>query len=233
MRHNCISTRFFLCSALMLVGAFYAQTCIAQSNSFSQNTGGNFDFYVLSLSWSPAFCALDRRANHEEQCTTERFQGFVTHGLWPQYEQGYPSNCAVGQSRNLPFVVMRTAKDLFPSEGLARHQWRKHGTCSGKTPSEYFSDVRHARDFVKIPARFQASPGTQETSPQAIKQAFHEENPALRADMMSVVCQKDMLREVRICLNKQLTQFVSCPEIDRHQCRVRRLQVPHFMRIIP
>src|SRR5690349_19239687 len=58
-----------------------------------QNEPGNFDFYLLSLSWSPSFCetAGDRKSA-QQQCG-ERPYSFVVHGLWPQYERGFPEFC--------------------------------------------------------------------------------------------------------------------------------------------
>jgi ribonuclease T2 len=52
---------------------------------------GQFDFYVLALSWSPGFC--ENSGSRSRQCDSGRGLGFVTHGLWPQNEQGYPSFC--------------------------------------------------------------------------------------------------------------------------------------------
>jgi ribonuclease I len=59
-----------------------------------QNQAGEFDFYVLALSWSPSYCeaAAERSAGRAPagQCG-ERPYSFVVHGLWPQYEKGFPN----------------------------------------------------------------------------------------------------------------------------------------------
>ncbi len=54
---------------------------------------GEFDYYLLSLSWSPAWCALTGDDRHDPQCDAGRGLTFTVHGLWPQYETGYPSDC--------------------------------------------------------------------------------------------------------------------------------------------
>src|SRR5580692_9741169 len=55
-------------------------------------TPGEFDYYLLSLSWSPAFCLSSPGA---AECNGPRRFGFIVHGLWPQYERGWPQNCDV------------------------------------------------------------------------------------------------------------------------------------------
>jgi hypothetical protein len=57
------------------------------------STPGDFNFYVLSLSWSSGFCATPAGARARGQCNAGADLGFVVHGLWPQYEHGYPSDC--------------------------------------------------------------------------------------------------------------------------------------------
>jgi ribonuclease T2 len=58
-----------------------------------QNEPGKFDYYVLALSWSPSFCeqAGDRKSA-QQQCGARPFS-IVVHGLWPQYERGFPEFC--------------------------------------------------------------------------------------------------------------------------------------------
>ena len=52
---------------------------------------GDFDYWVRALSWSPNWCALEGDARDAEQCEADF--GWVVHGLWPQYETGWPSYC--------------------------------------------------------------------------------------------------------------------------------------------
>jgi hypothetical protein len=83
-----------------------------------------FDFYVFALSWSPGFCAVEGQEKGREQCAVGARTGFVVHGLWPQNETASAIDCPGGQSP-IPRPALEDARDLFPSEGLARYQWRK------------------------------------------------------------------------------------------------------------
>jgi ribonuclease T2 len=185
-------------------------------------TSGEFDFYVLALSWSPGFC--ERDGGSRPQCEIGRKLGFVVHGLWPQYERGYPTSC--GPEREAPRAALAEADGVFPSVALARHEWRKHGTCSGLSPSEYFRATRRARDQVAIPDPLVAPKADGETTPLSVERAFAATNPGLRPDMMSVVCRRGALDEVRICFDRTLSRFRSCPEVDRDSsCRVGPIRV--------
>ena len=52
---------------------------------------GDFDFYVLALSWSSGFCELGGAEKARKQCAPGAGLGFVVHGLWPQFDRGFPS----------------------------------------------------------------------------------------------------------------------------------------------
>ncbi|MGU3574866.1 ribonuclease T2 family protein [Brucellaceae bacterium C25G] len=189
----------------------------------------NFDFYVLSLSWSPSFCAFDERSNKSEQCNIKRRDGFLVHGLWPQNEKGYPQDCAVGgnskQRNYVPRQIADSLKDIMPSSGLIRHQWRKHGTCSGLNQEAYFTVLRQAFDKIVIPASLKNIGTTQRVNPMMIEKAFIAANPAMKENGISVTCKRDYLQEVRICMTKDL-QLRSCAAVDRASCRSRSIMLP-------
>jgi len=186
---------------------------------------GDFDFYVLALSWSATWCAITGERRGAKQCDPGRNPGFVVHGLWPQHERGYPAFCTP-EGRNPSRRAMDIAEDVLPDSGLARHQWRKHGTCSGLPPEGYFSATAAARRKVRIPAALEAPRETSRFAPLEIERAFAEANPGLRPEMMAVTCERGMLEEVRICLTRDLRAFRPCPEVDRDSCRTREISVP-------
>ena len=117
------------------------------------------------------------------------------------------------------------AEGLFPTESLARYEWRKHGTCSGSSPSDYFADVRRAREKIVIPPALATAERDQSWTAIDLERAFVAANPGLRTDMMSVACKRDVLQEVRICFSKDLRDFRTCPEVDRSGCRAREITV--------
>ena len=186
---------------------------------------GEFDFYVLALSWSSSFCEATGDARGANQCEIGRKLGFVVHGLWPQFERGFPSDCGPA-GRSPSRMALDDARGVFPDEGLARYEWRKHGTCSGKSPTDYFADVRRARDSLVIPPQFRAPHEEQRWAPIDIQRAFIDANPRLRPGMMAVDCKRGALQEVRVCFSKDLRNFVACPEVARRACRTREISVP-------
>lgn len=186
---------------------------------------GEFDFYVLALSWTPSYCEAegDRRAG-DEQCSRARPYAFVVHGLWPQYERGYPRSC-VERAPYVPNDTIRSVLDLMPARGLILHQWRTHGTCAGLRPEAYFDTMREARERVRIPARFHRLNDYTMVSPAEVERAFIDANPQLSAGAISVTCDDRRLREVRICMGKDLS-FRDCAENERRTCRASRVVMP-------
>ncbi|MDE2577560.1 MAG: ribonuclease T2 [Hyphomicrobiales bacterium] len=187
------------------------------------STPGDFDFYVFSLSWSSGFCATGGAEKGKAQCAPGSHLGFVVHGLWPQYERGFPQDCRGGSPS---FIAMRQAEGLFPDQGLARYEWRKHGTCSGKAPADYFADVRRARDSIVVPPQFSQARGDARVSPAEILRAFESANPRLRPGMAAVGCQRGVLQEVRFCMTKDLRDFRPCPEVVQQSCRAPQVAIP-------
>jgi len=219
-----LASRFVV--SLILLGPAFVSAASAQDRR--QNAPGEFDFYVLSLSWSPSFCeAAAERGNlgrsHQAQCGARPFS-FVVHGLWPQYERGFPEYCKRPSPR-LERNLMVSMLDLMPAPGLIYNEWDKHGTCSGLGTRAYFETVRKARAAVKIPDEFLELSQPKMIAPQELEAAFIKANPGLSADAISVTCNSRRLNEVRICMNKEL-QFRPCEEIDHRACRREQVRMP-------
>lgn len=186
---------------------------------------GAFDFYVLALSWSPGFCETSGSRHGRKQCETGSGLGFVVHGLWPQTEQGYPSFCEPS-GRFAPRAAVEEASGLFPDDNLARYQWRKHGTCTGESPSGYFRAVQRAKERVRIPDTIAAQRNDARVMPAEIERAFMDVNPGLRPNMIAVACNRRIFQEVRICMDRDLRNFRQCPEVDQDGCRAGELTIP-------
>src|SRR6476469_7306757 len=191
-----------------------------------QNAPGEFDFYVLALSWSPSFCeaAAERGNSRRSQVQCERPYSFVVHGLWPQYDRGFPEYCQRPSPR-LDRNIMSSMLDLMPAPGLVFNEWDKHGTCSGLPARTYFETIRKARAAVKIPPEYLEISEPKTVAPAEIEDAFIKVNPGLSPSAIAVTCNRTRLSEVRICMNKDL-QFRSCEEIDRRGCRRDQISMP-------
>jgi ribonuclease T2 len=191
---------------------------------------GAFDYYSLVLSWSPTHCETPEGRDDEAQCAPRngRRYAFILHGLWPQYERGYPEDCPA-RTTWVPQPVIDRMLDVMPSRGLIIHEYRKHGTCSGLSPEGYFETARKLYGSLKIPERFRNPTAVQFVSPREVVDAFTAANPQLRSDMIAVGCggRDDRLREVRICFSKSgEPQSCGANEAQRKLCRSARMHVP-------
>jgi ribonuclease T2 len=194
----------------------------------ARDRAGIFDYYLLSLSWSPSYCAVARGVRGDPQCA-RRF-AFVLHGLWPQFERGWPQDCQSPDRGYVPFRVAVGMRDIMPRDRLVFHTYRKHGTCSGLGVDGYFALARRLYEKIAIPPRlrdlvderFMISPGE-------LIGAFLASNPDLRSDMIAVSCAGPghRLREVRICFDKG-GNFRACGanENQRRLCAAARMYVP-------
>ena len=186
---------------------------------------GDFDFYVLALSWSPTFCATEADAEMTQQCRAGAGHRFILHGLWPQYEEGYPEYCGDGDSEHIPAALAASVEDLTPDPGLIRHTWRKHGTCTGLPPEVYFATARAAAERIEIPAAFVRAGSGRRVSAEAAESLFATANPGLNEDAIAVSCESGWFKEIRICLTRDLA-FRACDEVDRRGCRQGDLRLP-------
>ena len=212
--------------ALLLVAACSSPIgdALARHRSHESAGPGDFAYYVLSLSWSPAFCLASPGA---AECNGPRRYGFIVHGLWPQYEQGWPEHCDV--HRPVPDDVVQGIADLMPARGLVYHEWSAHGTCSGLGPTDYFALLRTAFGRIHIPDSLTGPQQAVEQSPAAIAQAFMRANPPLAPASIIVTCSGQgapRLREVHICLDRSLNPRNCSADASRGQCRAASLIVP-------
>jgi ribonuclease T2 len=198
----------------------------ASAQGPAQNAApGQFDFYVLSLSWSPSFCATaaDDNRSGGAQCGARPFS-FVVHGLWPQYERGFPEYCQTPSPR-LYHGIMTSMLDLMPAPRLIYNEWDKHGTCSGLSAQNYFDAIRKARAAVNIPPEYNNLQAPLTVSPAQVEDAFIKANPGLTQSGIAVECSRSRMSEVRLCLSKDL-KFRDCPEVAKRSCRRDQLVMP-------
>ncbi len=175
-------------------------------NTQSHNVAGEFDYYALVLSWSPSFC--DGGAHSDSpQCSsqTPRPYNFVLHGLWPQYQKGWPQDCPITSSTFVPGPLIDQMLDIMPAKKLIIHEYQKHGTCSGLSADAYFALARKLYTSINIPERFQNPQGPQTVSPQQVLSEFTAANPDIKPEMIVVSCggPGNGLKEVHICMSHE------------------------------
>jgi ribonuclease T2 len=187
-------------------------------------TPGDFEYYVLSLSWSPAYC-LDSPQSAE--CQGPRRYGFIVHGLWPQSAEKSPQHCDF--PRQVPEDVVQGIVDLMPARGLIYHEWSAHGTCTGLEPAAFFALVRRAYSEVVIPQQLLDISNAVEQPTAAIAGAILRANPRLPPAALVVTCSRQgapRLREVRLCLDRELAPRACSRNVARAGCRAPELIVP-------
>jgi ribonuclease T2 len=212
----------------LAAGGFALALVPAFAQDLRQDRPGQFDFYVLSLSWSPSFCAsaAERHGGGgapSRQCGARPYS-FVVHGLWPQYEKGFPEYCETPSPR-LDRNIVSSMLDLMPAPHLIFNEWDKHGTCSGLAARDYFETIRKARAAVKIPPDYVDPQQPLTVAPAAVADAFVKANSGLSTGGISVDCDRRRLSEVRLCLTKEL-KFRDCPEVVRRSCKRDQVLMP-------
>lgn len=183
------------------------------------DAAGRFDYYVLSLSWSPTFCALAGDATGEDQCDARHDFSFTLHGLWPQFEAGWPSDCRTREA-DPTRAETRAMADIMGSGGLAWYEWKKHGRCSGLSAPDYFAASRRAYRAITIPDVFRNLHEDVKLPASVVEDAFVDANPGLDRGMITVTCEVGRIEEVRICLTKDLA-FRPCGADAARDCRMR------------
>jgi ribonuclease T2 len=179
---------------------------------------GDFDYYVMSLSWSAAWCALEGDDRNDPQCDSGRGLTFILHGLWPQFEEGWPSFCRTVE-RDPSRVQTAAMADIMGGSGLAFYQWKKHGRCSGLSAEGYYRAAREAYGSIRIPELFARVDQPLTLPASVIEAAFLEANPDLQRDQITITCKDGLIQEARICLSRDLAPRRCGPDVIR-DCRL-------------
>jgi len=203
-------------AAALVLCALLLQSAPARAEG---ERAGDFDYYVMSLSWSAAWCALEGDARDDPQCDAGRGLTFVLHGLWPQFETGWPSFCRTVE-RDPTRAETAAMADVMGGAGLAFHQWKKHGRCSGLSAPAYYATARSAFEKLAIPPVFAQVSKTLEVPAEVIEGAFLESNPGLGRDQIIVTCKDGMIQEVRLCLTRDLEPRRCGDDVIR-DCRLK------------
>jgi len=213
-----------------LVQALATAACLlvpARDAQAVSNMPGAFDYYVLVLSWTPSFCRTEDPSREDGQCDSRSRHAFLLHGLWPQYEKGWPERCPTERRPFVPEEIIEEMRDVMPSKGLMIHEYRVHGTCSGLDPAQYFGVARELYERVNIPARFLGKETGGLNSPDAVQRAILDANPWLKPEMVAVTCRRQTLIDIRICFGRDLFPHAcGANEDQKRLCPVSKITVP-------
>mgnify|MGYP001799556049 FL=1 len=187
--------------------------------AMAQDRSGEFDYYELSLSWSPNWCALEGDARGSDQCDARHDHGWILHGLWPQYHRGYPEYCNTTE-RPPSRAMTRDMADIMGTSGLAWHQWKKHGVCSGLSASAYYAVSREAYDRVVRPPVFRKLDKAVRLPAAVVEEAFLKSNPGMEPDGVTITCRNGHIQEARICLGRDLSA-VPCGQDVVRDCSAK------------
>lgn len=172
--------------------------------------------YLLSLSWSPQYCASRRTTGERRdalQCGGKAGNfGWVLHGLWPQGQGAdFPRWCR--PAKIVPQRVLSEHLCMSPSVQLLQRQWAKHGTCMSPTPAAYFRAAAILFRAVQFPDMDALAAGPQTAG--SIRRAFASKNKGVTTDMLAVETDRQgWLREVRLCLGPRMRP-VRCQPAQR------------------
>ncbi len=180
---------------------------------------GEFDYYVVALSWSPNWCLREGDSKKSPQCDLGTGHGWILHGLWPQFHRGYPSYCKT--IKRAPTRRMTAnMSDIMGTGGLAWHQWKKHGSCTGLSATDYYALSRRAYAAIKRPNVFRRLERDVKLPAAVVEEAFLEANPDFEADGVTITCRADQIQEARVCMSRDLDP-VPCGQDVVRDCQMK------------
>jgi ribonuclease T2 len=140
--------------------------------------------------------------------------------LWPQNSDGsYPQNCSDAPGPANPSQY----SDIYPDQGLLKHEWQTHGTCSGLSADAFFTTARAAFQSFKIPPKLAKLNAQISLPPEQILSLVMQSNPAIVAGDLALSCGNNYLTAVEVCLDKQLHP-IACGTV--RSCKARTVRIP-------
>lgn len=172
-----------------------------------QGKTGTFDYYLLSLSWSPTYCDTPSGKHNRQQCGGKQPHGMVVHGLWPQYTDGTWPQCCQQVDAVKPSPAVDQASRVMIGTKLLSHEWTKHGACVTSRQDEYFGRINQAVTSLGL------APGIPATGLERIRVSDLKRHWAIPTASITVQCKGKRLKEVHICLDKALAP-IPCPAAE-------------------
>lgn len=176
------------------------------------------DGYILALTWSPAFCVSEDPQGNTAQCRIGAAKGLLVHGLWPESRSGSAEYCNTSEPERLPDDLAKRVRGYMPDLGLARHEWKKHGSCSGLSQRDYFNTMERAYRAFHQPSVLEQVSYSRTLNRNDVVKSITDANPALAANAISLQCgRQGVLSEIRLCLDGNLSP-VACAANSGRGC---------------
>ncbi len=212
--------------ALLITGMCVAVMIVTLGRDRAALTEDPDSYLVLAISWTPSWCAAEGTERGAARCAPGADAGWLVHGLWPQFDAGgWPEFCDTPHAA--PTRAQTAAmRDIMGSDGLAFHQWRKHGSCSGSSPQDYFDQTRAAFAAVTLPEQISTWEDDLQLAPADLLAAFRSANPGLGEDMVILTCRDRIAQEIRLCLTHDLQPRACDRDLLARNCRGRSVTLP-------
>ncbi len=197
-----------LLSIMMAIGAFaYTQT--KQSGGKQYATKISTD-NLLALSWQNAFCETHRNKRECRNVDLNAYTSshFTLHGLWPQPR--HHVNCRGDKKVWLDKKLYNNLLRVMPAakSGLHKHEWKKHGTCYGKSADIYFEDSISLIDKINnsAVADIFAKKVGKVLSKKELMQAFDKSFGKGSGRKVKMMCHKGLITEIQINLDGKISK---------------------------
>ncbi len=172
---------------------------------------------LLAISWQNAFCQTHQNRRECRNVKPSSFSAshFTLHGLWPQPRSKV--NCKGTHKVYLPKPLYQELLQVQPAarSGLHKHEWKKHGTCYGKSPEAYFEDsialLKQVNDSA-VRDLFVRNVGRKLTSEQ-VRFAFDRAFGKGSGRKVKMVCDRGLITELWINLKGKITPKTDLSEL--------------------
>jgi ribonuclease T2 len=190
-------------SRILIISLIFLAVAGAAWPRARKKSSAAFDYFLLTLSWAPDFCAAPGGTKDPLECGPGRRLNFVVHGLWPQGNTARgPENC--GAVSPVSAAIVNIMLKYMPGKSLIQHEWTTHGSCAGVGVDAYFANIRKARDAVTIPPDLSSLAQSVKESPAQVEAQFAAANSSYPKTAFRATCTNGALQEMRICLDKNL-----------------------------
>ena len=164
---------FIVCGCCQTACAKHKKQPVTTSDALA----GDFDYFLLTLSWVPEFCESNPNDRKSAECASNQHRGLVVHGLWPQYDNGkWPKDCA--KTPPVSSATVEHMMPIMPGKQLIQHEWATHGACSGLSVQDYFGAIEKLYNGLEVPPEFKKPTSSAQTTVVAIEQKFATANNA-------------------------------------------------------